>query len=125
MAVYGLDHVNILTADLDGTKRFYKSLLGLEEAIPPEMPAGIVPHWLVDSSGQAIIHLQKIDAEGAENSTGSIHHVALRCEDYEGVQARCEEMGLPYMANNFEAAKIRQIFVTDPNNVRLEMNFAG
>ena len=40
MQVEALDHVNIITDDLDGTAKFYEDLLGLErrDAPPPHLP---------------------------------------------------------------------------------------
>ncbi|MDO7836724.1 VOC family protein [Sphingobium sp. HBC34] len=125
MAVHGLDHVNILTVDIDGTKRFYKTLLGLVEGVPPPLPAGIEAHWLVDATGHPIIHLQRVENANVGNVAGSIHHVALKCDDFDTMRARCEEMGVNFMVNSFESAKFRQLLVTDPNNVLLEMNFTG
>ena len=39
------------------------------------------------------------------------------------VKARCEEMGLDYRAVELPGADFRQLFVTDPDNVLLELNF--
>ncbi|HEY6870250.1 MAG TPA: VOC family protein [Novosphingobium sp.] len=125
MAVHGLDHINILTADLDGTKRFYKALLGLEDGVPPPLPAGIVANWLVDLTGHPIIHLRAIEPTEAPDSAGAIHHVALKCDDLDGILARCAELGAPHSVNRFESARFTQVLVTDPNGVLLELNFAG
>ena len=57
--------------------------------------------------------------------TGSIDHVALACDDFAGIVRRCEELGVAHRVNDRKDADLRQVFVTDPNNVTLELNFAG
>jgi len=54
MAVKGLDHINIVTSDIDGTKQFYRELLGLVDGDTSGMPPGVQAHWLADPAGYAI-----------------------------------------------------------------------
>jgi len=127
MPVTGLDHVNIVTRDLAGTKRFYKDLLGLVDGDTSSLPAGIVAHWLADPAGRNIIHLQHFDPErhgSPGTATGAIDHVALDCTDYDGMVARCTALGVEHRTG-LAGASFRQLFVTDPNNVLLELNFRG
>lgn len=130
MRVTGLDHVTIIAADLDETARFYESLLGLRYgARPSEMnfPGG----WLYDSAGQAIVHVIVFDPARHGNQpphsmpTGSIDHVALACEGFAALLARCEELGIAPRVNDRKYGGLRQVFLSDPNNVTLELNFAG
>ena len=51
--------------------------------------------------------------------------MALNCSGYEEVMERIAAMGLPHEVNEIAAIGFRQIFVTDPNGVVLELNFAG
>ena len=130
MQVKGLDHVNIIAADLDETARFYEDLLGLRYgARPSEMnfPGG----WLYDEAGQAIIHVMPFlpDRHGEQERksmpTGSIDHVALACEGFVAMVKRCEELGVPHRISNRTFGDLRQVFVTDPNNIAIELNFTG
>ncbi len=130
MIVERLDHVNIITDDLPGTARFYADLLDLEErdGPPPMRPDQV--RWMCDSGGNAILHLNSADfprvfdrdvSPGAE--TGAIHHVALKCGDFDAVKARLDARDLEYQVNDVASAGLRQIFTADPNNVLLELNF--
>jgi catechol 2,3-dioxygenase-like lactoylglutathione lyase family enzyme len=130
MQVKGLDHVNIIAADLDETARFYEGLLGLrygERPMAIDFPGG----WLYDETGQAIIHVMTYnrdrhgDTERRSMPTGSIDHIALACEDFAGTVRRCEELGIAHQVNDRKYGDLRQVFVTDPNNISLELNFAG
>lgn len=130
MQVTGIDHVNIIAADLDETARFYASLLGLRAAEIPDAPAGFDGRWLYDATDRPIIHLMAWNAQrhaGLDrgSASGSIDHVALACKDFAGTVRRCEELGVAHRVNDRKFGDLRQVFVTDPNNVTLELNFAG
>jgi catechol 2,3-dioxygenase-like lactoylglutathione lyase family enzyme len=132
MIVERLDHVNIITDRLAETARFYAELLDLEErdAPPPMTPQNA--RWMYDAGGQAILHINSVDcprafdrevAPGAE--TGAIHHVALRCGEFDKVKARLDARGAGYQINDLSSIGLKQIFTSDPNNVLLELNFFG
>jgi catechol 2,3-dioxygenase-like lactoylglutathione lyase family enzyme len=128
MPAIGLSHVNIATRDIEGTKRFYKALLGLVDGDTSDLPPTAVAHWLADPEGRSIIHLQRPRErhEGRIGEpTGAIDHVAFDCTDFDGMVAHCEALGVPCRINAMAGAAFRQIFVTDPNNVLLELNFRG
>ena len=130
MQVNGIDHVNIATADLDGTARFYQELLGLSPGGTPNSPDGAMGRWLHDATGAPIIHLMHLDPDkhkgnGSDHATGTIDHVAIACEGFHEIMQRCEEMGIAFQVNDRQYFGLRQIFATDPNNVKLELNFKG
>lgn len=131
MKVNALDHVNIITADLDGTARFYAELFELErrDAPPPLTPQNA--QWMYDDAGRAIFHINSLDCprtyerEVAPGPTGSIHHVALNCSGYDKMLGRLEARGMDRQLNIVAAIGLRQIFTMDPNGVLLELNFFG
>ncbi len=132
MFVNGLDHINIRTAALAETVRFFADVLDLKAGDPP---AGLDPariQWMFDGSGRALFHLStagSVDAgdDGAASGhgTGAVHHVALDCRDYAAMIARLDRLGVPYRCLDVLAGGIRQVFVRDPNDVLLELNFRG
>jgi len=87
--VDSLDHVNIITADLEGTARFYAELFGLEPRDAPPPLTHENARWIYDDAGRAILHLNSLecprhyDREVRPGPTGALHHVALRCSGYE------------------------------------------
>lgn len=129
MKVEALDHVNIATADLDATARFYADVFNLErrDAPPPMTPQN--GQWMFDDAGRAIFHLNSLDCPRAYDRaiapgpTGAIHHVALRCSGYGEMRERLEARGIDHTLNDLPAIGLRQIFVLDPNGVLLELNF--
>jgi len=129
MKVNALDHVNVITSDLDGSARFYAELLGLErrDAPPPLTPRNA--QWMYDDAGRAIVHINSEDCPRAYDRatepgpTGSLHHVALNCSGYDDMVARLDARGAAYQVNLVGAIGLRQIFTMDPNQVLLELNF--
>jgi catechol 2,3-dioxygenase-like lactoylglutathione lyase family enzyme len=127
--VNALDHVNIITPDLDGTARFYAELLGLKRrnAPPPLTPDNA--QWMYDGDDRAIVHINSLecprtyDREVRPGPTGALHHVALKCTGYEAMLARLRDRRLDYQLNEVPAVRLRQIFTLDPNGVLLELNF--
>ena len=127
--VDALDHVNIITTDVDGSARFYQNLLGLEPRDGPPPLTHQNARWMYDSDGRAIVHINSMDCprhydrDIRPGPTGALHHVALRCKGYEEVLKRLEGARLEHRLNDVTAIALRQIFVLDPNGVLLELNF--
>jgi catechol 2,3-dioxygenase-like lactoylglutathione lyase family enzyme len=117
MPVRGLDHVNIVTPDVAGTVAFYEDVVGLTSG---ERPNFSFPGAWLYAGGRAVIHLM-----GGERGrgTGSLDHVAFEAEDFDGTKRRLEERGLAYEARDVPGSRVRQLFVLDPNGVKLELNF--
>lgn len=131
MAVQSLDHVNIITADIDGTCQFYADLLDLERR---DAPAPLQPQyaqWMHDPEGRAILHINSLECprlyarDVQPGPTGSIHHVAFRCDGFDDIRDRLAAGGSEFQVNTFEQIGLRQIFTLDPNGVLLELNFFG
>jgi catechol 2,3-dioxygenase-like lactoylglutathione lyase family enzyme len=129
--VEALDHVNIITADVAGTARFYAELFGLEPHDAPPPLTHENARWMYDEAGRAILHINSLDCprtyhrEVRAGPTGALHHVALRCSGYEELRARLKQRGIGHQLNDVTAVGLRQIFVLDPNQVLLELNFFG
>lgn len=131
MTVIALDHVNIITEDLDGTATFFAEIFGLErrDGPPPLSPA--MAQWMFDQSGRPIVHLNSVDCprayprEVTPGPTGALHHVALSCSGFDAMIAKLEARGLPCQQNAIASIGLRQIFTLDPNGVLLELNFFG
>jgi catechol 2,3-dioxygenase-like lactoylglutathione lyase family enzyme len=129
--VEALDHVNIISADLERSVRFYAELLELEPRDGPPPLTHDNARWMYDKAGRAILHLNSLECPRAyertirPGPTGALHHVALRCFGYEEIRARIAQRGLEHKLNQVSAAGLKQIFVPDPDGVLLELNFFG
>ncbi len=132
MQVSGIDHVNILTDDLEATASFYERALGFRRSENPSLRMGIFGYWMRDAEDRPIIHLvdrltggERYDAYRPGASANALHHVALRCTGFEQTRARLEEMAVDHRVNDLQHIGLRQIFVVDPNAVNLELNFSA
>ncbi len=132
MRVDALDHVNIITDDLEGVAQFYADVFGLERRNGPPPLTPQMAQWMHDGGGRAVIHLNTQDAPKAYDrptpggpTSGAIHHVALRCSGYAEALARLAAHGLNHRENRVGSIGLRQIFVQDPNGVLFELNFFG
>lgn len=130
MKVEALDHINIATRDLAGTARFYADLLSLDvrDGPPPFAPDQV--QWLSDDAGRPVIHVNKVGmferfgrVTRPGGTTGAIHHVAFACTGHAEMIDRLKARELDYALNEVGSIGLRQIFVTDPNGILLELNF--
>ncbi|ESQ84748.1 hypothetical protein AEAC466_06745 [Asticcacaulis sp. AC466] len=129
MIVKNLNHINIQTRDMARTIAFYGELLGLEARTAPRRKPE-ERQWLYDSESRAVIHLNLF---GTDNTyarevipggpTGAIHHVAFECDGLEDMVQKLEARGLRYERAELPEINLTQLFVVDPNNVLLELNF--
>jgi catechol 2,3-dioxygenase-like lactoylglutathione lyase family enzyme len=120
MALHGLDHVTVNCADLDRSRSFYAEVLGMTDGERPNF--GFPGAWLY-LGGRPVVHLVGVD-RGAE-TTGSFDHVAFEADDFPGTRARMESLKVDFDENHFVAAKLHQIFLHDPDGVKIELNFRG
>lgn len=131
MKVNGLDHVNVITADLDATARFYEDLLGLERRDGPAPLTPQTAQWMYDAAGRPVLHLNSedcprtFDRVTCPGPTGAVHHIALNCSGYDALIDRLNVQQAVFQCNTVAAIGLRQVFVMDPNQVLLELNFFG
>ena len=126
MPLHGLEHALVLTDDLEATRAFYCDVLGFEtgERPPLEFPG----YWLY-LDGVACVHVAEraayeaeVDRVGLRRAEGPVDHLAFAAGDYEGLVARLRTTGVRAVSNDVPAAGIRQLFLDDPNGVRVELN---
>jgi catechol 2,3-dioxygenase-like lactoylglutathione lyase family enzyme len=126
MAAGGLQHLLVLTDDIDATRDFWCGALDLTEGERPplEFPgywlyAGGVPCVHVADRGAYEAHSESI---GIPASELPVDHVAFGEEGYDDVVARLESRGIEAAANEVPGAGLRQLFIQDPNGVKVEIN---
>ena len=121
MALDGLDHVTLSTNDLDRSVAFYRDLLGLVQGERP--PFGFPGAWLY-CDGRPVIHL--IGGRGhAGTGSGPVDHVAFRASGLVETIARLRRLGAAYDERLVPGQGLRQVFLRDPDGVKVELNFAA
>jgi catechol 2,3-dioxygenase-like lactoylglutathione lyase family enzyme len=126
MSLRRLEHVLVLTDDVERTTTFYCDVLGLEVGERPKLP--FPGRWLY-LGGEACVHVAERAAYEAHASrlglewvSGPVDHLAFAASDPVALAARLDAAGIPVVANDVSALGIRQLFVLDPNGVRIELN---
>ena len=132
MPLSKLEHYLVMTADLAATRAFYVDALGFSDGFRPEL--GFPGYWLY-LGDTPCIHVAEWKTYTAHSrrlglpvtapapGTGSLDHIAFHASDYEGFVARLASRGVRAHALDSPVAGLRQLFVLDPNGIKLEINF--
>jgi catechol 2,3-dioxygenase-like lactoylglutathione lyase family enzyme len=123
MPLTQLNHVTVRTDDLEATRDFYHDVLGL--APGPRPPLTFPGYWLYCGE-QAVVHLvPRSGAIGAGDgeTTGNFDHVAFTAADFDGMRARFQKLGIRFNEREVPGIRLKQLFVQDPNQVMIELNF--
>ncbi len=132
MAITGLEHYLVLTSDIDATRDFYRDALGMSQGARP--PLGFPGYWMYVGA-TPVIHIAEWNTYTAHSqgkdipvtapaaSTGAFDHVAFNADDFDGVMARLTQHGVAPARNLVSKSGMRQLFVFDPNGVKIESIF--
>jgi catechol 2,3-dioxygenase-like lactoylglutathione lyase family enzyme len=136
MAIESLNHYTIRTTDLERSRAFYEDLLGMRVGErPPFQFPGL---WLYSADGTPSLHLVGIDPAdnqgltdylgnrgGSGADTGAIDHIAFVVTGLAETIARLNRAGVPFTERTVPLLSLHQLFVDDPDGVRIELNFAA
>jgi catechol 2,3-dioxygenase-like lactoylglutathione lyase family enzyme len=131
MPLTKLEHYLVLTDDLDATRDFYVQALGMHVGFRP--PLAFPGYW-VYVGDTPCIHIAEwktytahSNGKGIEVSTraagtGPVDHIASNAHDYDEVVGRLERYGVEARRNEQPGGLLRQLFLQDPNGVKIEIN---
>ena len=133
MAIKTFEHILILAKDIEITKNFYVEILGLEVGYRPNFP--FHGYWLyVKGNKGDCIHMamQKsndgqdyfIGSKEISEGTGPIDHVAFNADNMEEMKLFLDNKSIEYIHRVIPGAPLQQLFVTDPDGIKVELNFA-
>jgi catechol 2,3-dioxygenase-like lactoylglutathione lyase family enzyme len=124
MVIKGMNHFTITAEDRNQTLAFYCGLLGLQEGPRPDL--GFAGAWLYapgnPGSGSAILHIYW-DRPMPTARTGVIDHMAFTSRGLKAMKARLDSEGIPYRLQQQPGAGTWQLFLTDPNGAKVELDF--
>jgi catechol 2,3-dioxygenase-like lactoylglutathione lyase family enzyme len=119
MPVTGMNHFTVLAEDLPRTLAFYVGLLGFREG--PRPPLGFPGAWLYVAE-QPVLHV--IAGRSLPSPTaGVLDHMAFSAAGLRDLAARLSAAGHSMVLRRQPETGIWQLFVTDPNGARVELDF--
>jgi len=134
MPLTSLNHYLIVSRNLDRSRDFYRKVLGMKLAPRPDF--GFPGYWL-KAGGNICVHLAskrpneirdiyllKKHARG-ENGSGSVDHIAFVARNPDEVRKRIARHGVKMHFRSLPEDRVFQIFLKDPDDVTIELNFYG
>jgi len=116
-----LDHATIVTADLEGARRFFVDVVGLTVGRRP--PFGVAGYWLY-TNDRPVIHLIDATLPGhAGRAVPRIDHIAFRIEtdaQWRSLRERVQSAGVPYQLADVPLSGETQLFVALDAGVVIE-----
>jgi catechol 2,3-dioxygenase-like lactoylglutathione lyase family enzyme len=132
MALNLMEHYLVLTDDIEQTRTFYREVLGLEDGFRP--PLEFPGYWLYLKQ-IPVLHIAEWETYTAHSNnlgipvtsrakgTGAFDHIAFNGTDPEAMISKLETGKIPYDRNDVPHASLVQLFLNDPNGVKIELNF--
>jgi catechol 2,3-dioxygenase-like lactoylglutathione lyase family enzyme len=135
MPLSHLEHYLIQSADLEATRDWYVRVLGMSEGPHPDF--GVPVHWLY-LGGRDVLHLTEGGSNVSETrkrylgqesqaiqGSGVIDHVAFRATGLAEMIDHLRRLGVEFKERQVDAQGLYQLFLFDPNGVKVELNFAA
>lgn len=113
-----LNHILVLTSDLNAMQQFWTQVIGLHVGERPPFPfKGL---WLY-SEDKPLVHIaEQINASG---DNCSIAHVAFEGADYTALLSRLDQFHHHYTEKEVPLSGERQVFIAGPDGLTVEMMF--
>lgn len=135
MPLSHLEHFLIQTADMKKTRDWYVEVLGMREGYSPDFKFPVC--WLYIGE-RDVLHI----AEGGGNvsanrmqylgqqsdateGSGVIDHVAFRASGLRDMLVHLQRMKVDFKTRRVSDQGLFQLFMFDPNGVKVELNFAA
>jgi catechol 2,3-dioxygenase-like lactoylglutathione lyase family enzyme len=141
MGILRLDHVNFITHHPEATVQFYCDVIGLVLGSPLLIDTSKSLYFYIPGQEVAVLHignaksdkhqpkferLAELDSDHQGHfSTGALDHFCLAVDfnDYDAFIAKLTHKKLPDKTYCHEDMALKQIWLLDPNGVRVELNF--
>ncbi|KIN75660.1 VOC family protein [Sulfitobacter mediterraneus] len=123
MPIRRLDHVNVVTANLEEMVAWYEAVLGLRSGPRPDFPFGGA--WLY--AGDApVVHLVEDTGRARTGSEAALklEHFAFSATDASAFERKLAEYGDPFKRIEVPGAGLVQFHVADPDGNHVHIDFA-
>jgi catechol 2,3-dioxygenase-like lactoylglutathione lyase family enzyme len=121
MAVDSLQHINLRSSDVERSREFFVEVVGLQ--VGPRPPLASVGYWLYLGEVPVIHLVQRPPDSTYGCGTGAVDHIAFHGVDFEATRGRFSALGIPFREAVIPRDGTRQLFIHDPDDVKIELNF--
>ena len=136
MPLSHIEHFLVAADDQEATRDWYRTVLGMEEGPHPDF--GFPVYWMY-LDGKDVVHIGPSAAKAGEiqkkflgrpsqdtgNGTGAIDHIAFRATGLRRMLEHLRSLGLDFTQRRANGQALFQLFLFDPNGVKVELNFAA
>ena len=123
MPIDGFQHVNIRTTDAERARDFYVRALGLRVGDRP--PFASSGYWLYLGDVPVVHLVQLAPGDTREAGSGRVDHVAFHGVDIDATRQTLTAAGITFRETVVPRDGTAQIFIHDPDGVKIELNFEG
>jgi catechol 2,3-dioxygenase-like lactoylglutathione lyase family enzyme len=134
MPLSHIEHCLVVADDMEATRDWYCTVLGMEEGPHPDF--GFPVHWLY-LNGRDVVHIGQSAKHAGESQktylgstsqdtgsgTGAIGHIAVRATGLKAMMAHPRSRGIEFVVRRAGNQALYQLFLHDPNGVKIELNF--
>jgi len=135
MPLSHIEHFLLQTADMDGTRKWYVEVLGMRVGPSPDFKFPVFWLYLGDKD---VVHVTEGGKGVSENrrkyvgqqsdavsGTGVVDHIAFRATGLRDMIAHLKKLGVDFKQRRVDDQGLYQLFMLDPNGVKVELNYAG
>jgi catechol 2,3-dioxygenase-like lactoylglutathione lyase family enzyme len=131
MTILQLDHFTLRTAKVEETAAFFRDAIGMREGWRPGFR---FPGKWMYAGDRPMVRIASVEDNNAEMTAylgeravapggGSLDHISMRCTGLADYQRRLAALGLPFHERVVPELSEHQIFLEDPNGIKIELLF--
>jgi catechol 2,3-dioxygenase-like lactoylglutathione lyase family enzyme len=134
MALAFIEHFLIQSADIEATKDWWVKVLGLRVGPSPDFKFPV--YWLYIGD-RDVLHLTQGGASVSDNrlkylgqqsqatkGSGVVDHIGFRSTGLDETITHLTRLGIDFKERQVNDQGLYQLFLFDPNGVKVELNFA-
>lgn len=136
-----LHHFSIRTLDMEATRYFYATVLGLVDGPRPAFPFPGMWMYSGDTANpnNALVHVIGLDPKDPNglnqylgerdnkglHGSGALDHVALYMTGLSDMLNKLKKLAVPFREREVPGLGLHQVFLDDPNGIVIELNYAA
>jgi catechol 2,3-dioxygenase-like lactoylglutathione lyase family enzyme len=136
MPLSHIEHLLVVSDDIDATRDWYARVLGMKPGPHPDF--GFPVHWMY-LGGVDVVHIgpsarnageiQKKylgrTSEASAGGTGAIDHIAFRATGLSQMMQHLKAEGVRFSQRRANGQALFQLFFYDPNGIKIELNYSA